>query len=56
MLAKSINMTYQVKTILLAVTLGLLLDGCRTVHATYPVINAALNRADNLALGNPSDA
>ncbi|SFE09317.1 DNA/RNA non-specific endonuclease [Spirosoma endophyticum] len=54
MLAKSINMMYQLKTILLAVTLGLLLDGCRTVR---PVIApASLHRTDNLALGNPSGA
>ncbi|WP_461112530.1 DNA/RNA non-specific endonuclease [Spirosoma jeollabukense] len=47
-------MTYQLKTILLAVTLGLLLDGCRTVR---PIIAPApLHRTDNLALGNPSGA
>ena len=58
MLAKSINMAYQLKTILLAVTFGLLLDGCRTVRPTSPVVvvNAPLTRADNLALGNPSGA
>lgn len=58
MLAKSINMTYQLKTILLAVTLGLVLDGCRTVRPPSPVVvvNAPLHRTDNLALGNPSGA
>ncbi|WP_420151081.1 DNA/RNA non-specific endonuclease [Spirosoma sp.] len=55
MSAKSIQITYQLKTILLAVTLGLLLNGCRTVRPALPV-KGLLNRTDNLALGNPSGA
>lgn len=57
MRAKSIQMRYQLKTILLAISLGLALGGCRTVRTIPPVTGTStLNRADNLALGNPSGA
>ncbi len=57
MSVKSIKMLAQLKTIVLAAGLGLFINSCITVRppATtnrYP----ALNRADNLALGNPSGA
>lgn len=57
MRAKSIQMRYQLKTILLAISLGLALGGCRTIRTIPPVTGTStLNRADNLALGNPSGA
>ncbi|WP_223860995.1 DNA/RNA non-specific endonuclease [Spirosoma validum] len=57
MSAKSMHMFNQLKTILLAITLGLVLDGCRTVRPPSPIVVAApLDRANNMALGNPSSA
>ncbi|GAB4007017.1 DNA/RNA non-specific endonuclease [Spirosoma migulaei] len=59
MSAKSIQLHHPFKTIILAVSLGLLLNGCLTVRPTVsatPTVTAPLNRANNLALGNPSGA
>lgn len=54
---KSIQMPYQLKTILLSLSLGLLLNGCIGVRPIPPGGNSStLNRASNLALGNPSGA
>ncbi len=54
MSAKSIQIHNQLKTIGLVITLGLLINGCRTVLPTTH--STDLNRTDNLALGNPSGA
>lgn len=59
MSAKSIQLHHPFKTIILAVGLGLLLNGCLTVRPTVSAtttVAAPLNRANNLALGNPSGA
>ena len=50
-------MCYHLKTILLTVSLGVLLNGCRTVRPSSTTGTATtLSRTDNLALGNPSGA
>ncbi|QMW01350.1 DNA/RNA non-specific endonuclease [Spirosoma foliorum] len=59
MSAKSIQLHHPFKTIILAVSLSVLLNGCATVRPTAPATtfpSQSLNRADNLALGNPSGA
>ncbi|MFD2935736.1 DNA/RNA non-specific endonuclease [Spirosoma flavum] len=59
MSAKPMQSLHQVKTIVLAFALGLLLNSCRTVHPSVPTVGnhpANLSRIDNLALGNPSGA
>ncbi|UFH54187.1 DNA/RNA non-specific endonuclease [Spirosoma sp. KNUC1025] len=56
MSAKSIPMVYQLRSIFLAVSLGLLITGCRVGRPITPVSGTSLNRVDNLALGNPSQA
>lgn len=57
MSAKSIRMANQLKTILLSLGLAVILDGCLGVRPIPPSSNSTtLNRADNLALGNPSGA
>ena len=55
MSAKPIQIVDQLRTIVFALSLGLLLNGCRTVRPTSPV-TGNLNRIDNLAFGNPSAA
>ncbi|MVM39192.1 DNA/RNA non-specific endonuclease [Spirosoma sp. HMF3257] len=60
MSAKSIQLHHPFKTIILAVSLGLLMNGCLTVRpAASPSTSGAsanLVRTSNLALGNPSGA
>ncbi len=57
MSVKSIKMRFQLKTIVLATGLGLLINSCVTVRpAATTVRYPDLNRVDNLALGNPSGA
>ena len=58
--AKSIYTRITSKTIVvLFVTLSLVLDGCRNARVPNPITSnqpTTLNRTDNLALGNPSEA
>lgn len=56
MSAKSIQLHHPFKTIILAVSLGLLLNGCLTVRPTVSTTSSPLERTNNLALGNPSGA
>lgn len=57
MSVKSIKMRAQLKTIVLATGLTLLINSCITVRpAATTTRYPDLNRADNLALGNPSGA
>ncbi|GAB4030260.1 DNA/RNA non-specific endonuclease [Spirosoma gilvum] len=59
MLAKSIQIHYQLKTFAFAIGVSILVSGCVTVRPTLPGTSTkvtTLSRADNLALGNPSAA
>ena len=58
MRAKSIQtLSMGKRIILLLVSLSLVLDGCRNLRLPNPTTQpATLSRADNLALGNPSEA
>ena len=58
MLAKSIQIRYQLKTFAFTIGASLLISGCVSVRPTLPGTSTTitLNRADNLALGNPSNA
>ena len=55
-------MRHQLKTIVVAVSIGLIGNGCRTIRPVQPTVESdmsvavPLSRADNLALGNPSGA
>ncbi|MGF7215460.1 endonuclease G [Spirosoma lacussanchae] len=55
MSAKSIQVIHQLKTIALLVSIAATLSACRGIRTPAPQA-ADLNRADNLALGNPSAA